>query len=192
MAARSSVGASSTCTSRANETSPTFASFGSPLIMMRAAVRAAAIRLGLTSVAAIEFDVSTARTTVVSFWSLGSHRLRPGDADEQQAERQQQQRGRHVTAPAGTARHQVRPQRRVRGGARLPAAAPGEDDVRDDGQRHDDEQGEQVRIGERHVVLRSAQEEPAAASSRSAAAPATTNVTSFCSLVELTRVPMRS
>ena len=38
---------------------------------MRAAVRAAAMRLGLTSVAAIEFDVSTIRTTVVSFWSLG-------------------------------------------------------------------------------------------------------------------------
>ena len=69
-AARSSVGACSTRTSRANETSPSFAFIGRPAIRSRAAVRAAAIRLGVTSLAAIEFDESTARTTVVSFWSL--------------------------------------------------------------------------------------------------------------------------
>jgi hypothetical protein len=39
--------------------------------MVRAAARAAAMREGRTSVAAMEFDVSTTSTTVVSFWSVG-------------------------------------------------------------------------------------------------------------------------
>ena len=50
---------------------PTLAVAGRPLTSMRAAVRAAPMRLGLTSVAAIEFDVSTVRTTVVCFWLVG-------------------------------------------------------------------------------------------------------------------------
>ena len=71
MALRSSVGASATCTSRANETMPTFAVFGQAVdeILCRGCARPA-IRLGWTSVAAIEFDVSTVSTTVVCFWSL--------------------------------------------------------------------------------------------------------------------------
>ena len=160
--------------------------------MIRAAARAAAMRLGVTSLAFIEFDVSTTRTTVVSFWSLGRLACGRATPTSSEAERQQQQRGRHVAAPAGPARHEVRPQRRVGGCAHRLAAAAREHDVGDHRERDDDERDEQVGIGERHVVLRSAHDEPAAASRSSAAAPATRNVTSFCCLVALTRVPMWS
>ena len=157
----------------------------------RAAARAAAMRLGLTSLAAIELDESTASTTVVCFWSLAIRAWGRATPTSSEAERQQQQHGRHVTAPAGPARHQVGPERRVGGGARRTAAAAREHHVGHEAERHGDERDQQVRVGEGHVILRSQDEAAAAASSR-AARPATTNVSSFCSLVELTRVPMWS
>ena len=160
--------------------------------MIRAAARAAAMRLGVTSFAFIEFDVSTTMTTVVSFWSLG--RLACGRATPTSS-----RLSASSSSAGGTWRRQ--PGRRgMRFGHRAGlaaarialAAAARQHDVGDHRERDDDERGEEVGIGERHVVLRSAQDEPAAASRSSAAAPATRNVTSFCCLVALTRVPMWS
>ena len=151
------------------------------------------MRLGLTSVAAIEFDESTASTTVVCFWSLAISAWGRATPTSSEAEGQQQKRraARDAASRAGAASGSATAPgwRRLarcggRGGRtpRTPTSPSGTSDERD----------QQVGVGERHVILRSAQEEAAAAASSTAAMPATTNVSSFCSFVELTRVPMRS